>query len=226
MEAETLTSLPQIGYRLIEPLPSPRWPMDGRRLDRLAVPRRILSQGDSRWRAACRRTCPARRPCKLCEARSLRPTPTDPWDLADKIAFGLKPWTPDPRIASCLQRFPQPADSDRRRLAGHSRRPVWEFLAPRRLTARLLSTSRRSGRPGDSERHFFCGGCPPLGRRTARICLLRSCYHWNGSFYPWPRLGGSSRWIRIIRCAARRTRFLIKWGAYEELAAELECWLA
>ncbi len=113
-EAETLESLPGVGYRIAEPVCSGTgtWVVDGWTASRFVegfcpkgtnLPVRLAAA-----RALHRDLCGRERPAHLDRA-------TDPWDLADRIAFGITAWTPDPRIAPCLKRFrlaQQPFDAD------------------------------------------------------------------------------------------------------------------
>jgi len=103
-EAETLMKLPKQGYRVAEPVVACDgcWTCEG-------------------WTASkfLEGFCPhgTHLEERLAASRSLHsdllsiPRPphferaTDPWDLADRIAFGAADWSPDLRIAPCLDRF-------------------------------------------------------------------------------------------------------------------------
>jgi hypothetical protein len=103
-EAETLTSLPKIDYRIAQPISTKdgSWTCEGWTASPFVEG--FTPKGTNLQE-------------RLAAARSLHtdledlPRPshfdraTDPWDLADRIAFDFADWVPDPRIAPCLERF-------------------------------------------------------------------------------------------------------------------------
>ena len=103
-EAETLTSLPKSGYRIAEPIRAE----DGRWTCERWTASRFVEGFSPKGTGLAERLAAARALHADLEDRR-RPShfdcATDPWDLADRIAFGLAEWMPDFRIAKCLERF-------------------------------------------------------------------------------------------------------------------------
>ena len=103
-EAETLAMLPKIGYRIAEPIRTGdgRWTCEGWTASRFV-------EGFCPKGTHLAERLDASRTLHADLESCLRPShfdrATDPWDLADRIAFGFTDWTPDPRIAPCLERF-------------------------------------------------------------------------------------------------------------------------
>lgn len=103
-EAEILESIPKIGYRIAKPIRTRtgQWVFEGwtasRFLPGISPKGTHLSERFEAARALHEDLSTIARPRHFDHA-------TDPWAMADKIAFGLVEWAPDPRIAPCLERF-------------------------------------------------------------------------------------------------------------------------
>jgi len=103
-EAETLIDLPRIGYRIAEPLRT----RDGQWVHEGWTASRFVEGFCPKGTHLAERLDASRRlhqdlagqeyPAYFDDA-------TDPWDRADRVAFGFMPWEADPRIAGCLARL-------------------------------------------------------------------------------------------------------------------------
>jgi len=103
-EAETLSKLPQLGYRIAEPVCTSGgdWTCEGwtasRFVDGICPKGSDLTERLAASRALHADLVSIERPAHFDRA-------TDPWAIADEVAFGFADWSPDDRIASCLERF-------------------------------------------------------------------------------------------------------------------------
>jgi len=103
-EAETLERLPKIGYRIATPIRT----QTGEWVSQGWTASQFLPGFSPKGTHLKERFEAARTLHKDLETTDRPPHfdhATDPWAMADKIAFGFAEWTADPRITPCLERF-------------------------------------------------------------------------------------------------------------------------